>query len=96
MYRYRAFGLTIGSDVRLDELAPQPDESAKVDLRIVRSDLGETIPPLGHYARFDFEGPKGVEMMWPGAASITTGLGATRDFHHGLLGASHRRSHGGV
>ena len=37
--------MTIGSDVRLDELAPQPDESAKVDLRIVRSDLGETIPP---------------------------------------------------
>ena len=70
MHRYRAFGLTIGSDVRLDELAAQPDESAPVDLRIVRSDLGETIPPLGHYARFDFEGPNGIEMMWPGAASI--------------------------
>ncbi|NCP24922.1 MAG: serine kinase [Erythrobacter sp.] len=70
MHRYRAFGLTIGSDVRLDELAPQPDEGAPVDLRIVRSDLGETIPPLGHHTRFDFEGPNGVEMMWPGAASI--------------------------
>ena len=24
-------------------------------------------------------------MRWPSAASITTGLGATRDFHHGPL-----------
>jgi hypothetical protein len=70
MYRYRAFGLTIGSDVRLDELAPQPDDSAPVDLQIVRSDLGESIPPLGHYARFDFEAADGIEMMWPGAASV--------------------------
>lgn len=70
MHRYRAFGLTIGSDVRLDELAAQPDETAPVDLRIVRSDRGEMITPLDQHARFDFEGPNGVEMMWPGAASI--------------------------
>lgn len=70
MYRYRAFGLTIGSDVRLDELAPQTDNSAPIDLRIVRSHFGETIPPLGSPSRYDFDGPDGIEMMWPGAAAV--------------------------
>lgn len=70
MHRYRAFGMTIGSDVQLDELAPQPDDQAPVDLRIVRSHFGETIPPLGSPARYDYEAPEGVEMMWPGAASV--------------------------
>ena len=70
MHRYRAFGLTLGSDVRLDELAAQTDDSAPIDLRIVLTDLGETIPPLGHCPRYEFEMPDGVEMMWPGAASV--------------------------
>ncbi len=70
MHKYRAFGLTIGSDVQLDELAPQPDDNAPVDLRIVRSHFGEIIPPLGNPGRYDFRSAEGVEMMWPGAASI--------------------------
>lgn len=70
MHRYRAFGLTIGSDVQLDELAPQPDDQAPVDLRIARSHFGETIPPLGNPGRYDFNSAQGVEMMWPGAASV--------------------------
>lgn len=70
MHRYRAFGLTIGSDVRLDELTSEERGDRPVDLRIVRRDLGESIPPLGHYAKFDFEDPAGILMMWPGAAAV--------------------------
>jgi hypothetical protein len=70
MHRYRAFGLTIGSDVQLDELAPQTDDNAPIDLRIVRSHFGETIPPLGNPGQYDFDGPDGIEMTWPGAASV--------------------------
>lgn len=70
MHRYRAFGLTIGSDVQLDELAPQPDNLAPVDLRIARTNFGEAIPPFGNPVRYDYNAPEGVEMMWPGAASV--------------------------
>lgn len=70
MHRYRAFGLTIGSDVQLDELVPQTDDNAPIDLRIVRSHFGETIPPLGNPGHYNFNGREGVEMMWPGAASV--------------------------
>ena len=70
MHRYRAFSMTIDSDVRLDELTSESDVSRPADLRIVRTDIGYPIPPLGNPADFDYEDPAGTLMMWPGAAAI--------------------------
>lgn len=68
--RYRAFGLTIESDVALPELPLERDDKAAPQLSITKTDFGEDIPPLGGQGRMDFDSVHGVEMMWPGAVSI--------------------------
>lgn len=70
MFRYSAFGLSIESEVRLDELCPQQGPGGAPDLVIRKARFGETIPPMGHCQEFDFVSPDGIKMMWPGAASV--------------------------
>lgn len=70
MYRYRAFELTIASEIRLDELSPEPDVHADVDIHILLRDLGVELPPMGAPTQINFEGADGLDMMWPGAAMV--------------------------
>jgi len=71
MKRYRAFGLLIESDVRLDELSPAGDAAAeKPDLRIVQTDIGREIPPPDEQPIFDYEDERGTLMIWPTVAGF--------------------------
>lgn len=71
MYRYRVFGLTISSDVRLDELAPETNIDKASDLTIVLKDVGYEIKPMGEAAvQFIYDDPRGLTMIWPGAAAV--------------------------
>lgn len=71
MHRYRVFGLTVGSDVRLDELVLEPNTEKAVDLAIVLKDVGYEIKPMGEGpVRFVYDDPRGLTMIWPGAAAV--------------------------
>lgn len=71
MHRYWAFGLGIASDVRMDELAVDPDPKEIPDLTIRREDISDTVPAVGEAAlHFVYDKPDGVEMVFPGVAAI--------------------------
>src|SRR3990170_80370 len=66
---YRAFGLTIGSDIALDELA-QAGNDSRPDLVIRNTELGRPLPPTGSPPVFDYHDERGVVMIWPGVAGF--------------------------
>lgn len=70
MKRYRAFGLTIGSDVELGELTLERDDARPVDVWIERGSVGHPIPPIGQPPHFDFSHACGPLMVWPAAAGV--------------------------
>ncbi|AKH42785.1 hypothetical protein FHS61_000558 [Altererythrobacter atlanticus] len=70
MTRYRAFGLLIESDVRLDELTAAEDASGAPDLRIVRTDIGRAMPAPDASPVFDYENDSGTVMIWPAVAGF--------------------------
>jgi hypothetical protein len=67
--RYRAFGLTIDSDVALEELSPAGGD-APPDLVIRKTGLGRPLPPAGSSPVFDYHDERGVVMIWPGVAGF--------------------------
>ncbi len=60
--------------------------SYRVEPTPTRVDLSSTGPPRPRGAPNTAGMLPRRALQWPGAASIMTTLGATRDFHHGLLG----------
>jgi hypothetical protein len=66
---YQAFGLTIRSDVALEELAPAGGD-APPDLIIRKTGLGRPLPPRGSAPVFDYYDERGVVMIWPGVAGF--------------------------
>lgn len=71
MHRYRAFGLDIASEVRLDELTTGAQGALPPDLTIRYSKLGYDIKALGEAApSVHWDDPRGVTMIWPGAAAV--------------------------
>lgn len=71
MYRYRAFGLKVASDVRMDELASDPDTQSAPDLTIAMAPEKSGVPNVGEVAvHFVYDDPAGVKMVWPGVVSI--------------------------
>jgi hypothetical protein len=70
-HRYRTFGLSLESDIKLDELAPDLETDRNPDLRIVEADLGIELKGLGEAPGWmDFHNPEGVLMAWHGVAAI--------------------------
>jgi len=70
-HRYRTFGLSIESDIKLDELAADSHLDQPVDLRVVETDLGIELLGLGEApGRMDFHNPEGVLMVWHGVAAV--------------------------
>lgn len=70
MQRYHAFGLTIASEIPLNELSPASTPDAPADLTILRRDLGITVPEMGNPFLFDYEDPAGILMMWAGVGAV--------------------------
>ncbi len=67
MHRYRIFGLTIASDIALDEASPERDAERAIDLIIERGHIGYPLPAVGEAPHFDFGDPDGTLMVWPAA-----------------------------
>jgi hypothetical protein len=66
---YQAFGLTIHSEVILDELRPhQLDAAADVTIKYVS--FGRELPSLETGVFFNYESDRGVEMVWPDVAAF--------------------------
>ena len=71
MHRYRAFGLSIASDIKMDELIKDPLHGSAPDLVIERAKLGYEIGRLGEVpSSMHWNDPDGVTMVWPGAAAV--------------------------
>lgn len=70
-YRYSAFGLCIGSDIKFEELTLERNFERKFDITISKSNLNVKLKPLGEEApSIDYNANDGVMMIWPGAAAI--------------------------
>lgn len=59
---YRAYGLTIGCDFEVPELAPAPEE--QLDVRVVRGRLPREVPDIAEGIVFDFK-PQSMYFGWP-------------------------------
>lgn len=70
--KYRAFGLTIDSELALPELAEANASHANqaADLVIHLRPIGRKLPLMKDGVLFDYDDPKGVVMAWPDVAGI--------------------------
>ena len=66
---YRAFGLTISSEVALLEL-PEANADGCPDLSILMRSTGRRLPTAKEGVTFDYLDPDGVFMAWPGVAAV--------------------------
>ena len=68
-YRYRAFGMTIRSTLRIDELAAG-DENEPVDLTIEIGSVGEALPTRERGPTIRLYESEGHFLAWPGVAAF--------------------------
>ena len=66
---YDAFGLTIASEIPLNELRPAA-VGAVADLQFVNRRLDRDLPTEEQGVRMDYDDPDGVFMAWPGVAAF--------------------------